>query len=144
MLPSLTGHWPWSAPCLEGKTLLSSGEASMKSCTATAGFLASSGAEEMLLHLDRATSSLADACFAPSPDPLPIAEPWLLLPVWTSACHDGHQTTVSCVTPACIIGWLTSLGKSPQHAFWSRGLSCFTVVVSRHVGSWWLCTLRRD
>lgn len=45
----------------------------MESCTATAGFLASSGPEEMLLHLDKVTSSLADACPAPSRDPLPIA-----------------------------------------------------------------------
>lgn len=125
MLPSLTGPWPWSAPCLEGKTLLSSREASMKSCTATAGFLASSGAEEMLVHLDRATSSMADACFAPSPDPLPIARAVtaassvnLCLSWWTpdhcvlcySCLHHWVTNFTRQESPACfLILWLVLL-----------------------------------
>lgn len=52
----------------EGETLA---KASMESCTATAGFHASSSAGEMLLQLDRAAFSLADACSAFSPDLLP-------------------------------------------------------------------------
>lgn len=60
------------APYRKAETFLSSEEVRIES-SAAAGFLACSGAEDMLLHLDRATFSVQMPCPAPGPDPLPIA-----------------------------------------------------------------------
>lgn len=108
--PSLLVAGPDQLLAWRGETLLFSGETSMESCTATAGFLlvekkcSCTWTEQHLPWLMPALLLAQTLCLLP--------ELWLLLSVWASACHGGHQTALSWVTPAYIIGWLTPLGKS--------------------------------
>lgn len=127
-----TSHFLISPVPGQGKTLLSSGKANLESCTATAGSLASCGAEEMLLHLGTAPPALADAC--------PLPERWLRLPERAPAARDGHQAALSRVTAEGIPGW-----QKPAWFLlpWLVLLHTSAVAPPR-MGSLRLCTSRRE
>lgn len=134
------------APYRKGETFLSSEEARIESSTAAAGFLACSGAEDMLLHLDRATFSMQMPCPAPGPDPLPIARAVTAAPS-ASLCSSRWTPDSFVFCHSCLHHWMTkSTMQDPPACFL---LPCLVllhspVVVPHHVGSLWLCTVRRD